>query len=95
MAWLLNKPALNIWIGHERHVMTYTIASGKSFNMVLSHIDRSDPATWVQETAVEDMKTYFRGWDSRYVAITLNHPPLIPHISTNTRQKIMQNYQHD
>ena len=43
--------------------MTYTIAAGKSFNMVLSHVDRSDPATWKQETAVEDMKREFAGWD--------------------------------
>jgi salicylate hydroxylase len=43
--------------------MTYTISSGKSFNMVLSHVDHSDPSTWKQETAIEDMKEYFRGWD--------------------------------
>lgn len=52
-AWLLEKPALNIWIGPERHVMTYTIASGKSFNMVLSHIYHSDPSTWRPEMAIE------------------------------------------
>ncbi|KAH0527335.1 hypothetical protein TsFJ059_002347 [Trichoderma semiorbis] len=64
-AWLLEKPALNIWIGPERHVMTYTIASGKSFNMVLSHIDHSDPSTWRPETAIDDMRAYFEGWDPK------------------------------
>lgn len=82
-AWLLEKPALNIWfvatllmlsflayyfrIGDKRHVMTYTIGAGKSFNMVLSHWDPRDPATWDQSTALEDMRREFSGWDSRYV----------------------------
>ncbi len=45
--------------------MTYTIAGGKTFNLVLSHVDRTDPSTWKSETAVEDMKEYFRGWDPK------------------------------
>lgn len=63
VSWLLDQPALNIWIGEDRHVMTYTISAGKSFNMVLSHVDRSDPSTWKPETAKEDMRAYFSGWD--------------------------------
>ena len=63
VSWLLKKPALNIWVGPERHVMTYTIAAGKSFNMVLSHVDHTDPSTWKPENAVAEMKEYFRGWD--------------------------------
>lgn len=53
-------------IGDMRHVMTYTIAAGKSFNMVLSHPDRSDPASWNQKTPeqiLSDMRDHFRGWD--------------------------------
>jgi salicylate hydroxylase len=87
-AWLLEKPALNIWfvaplnqnqqtllmlnflsycfrIGDKRHVMTYTIGTGKSFNMVLSHWDPRDPATWDQSTALEDMRREFIDWDPR------------------------------
>jgi len=45
--------------------MTYTIAGGKTFNLVLSHVDRTDPSTWKPETAVADMKEYFRGWDPK------------------------------
>jgi salicylate hydroxylase len=63
VSWLLEKPGLNIWIGPERHVMTYTIAAGKSFNMVLSHVDHSDPSTWKPENAITEMKNYFCGWD--------------------------------
>lgn len=43
--------------------MTYTIAGGKSFNMVLSHPEHSEPDTWRQETAMDDMKREFAGWD--------------------------------
>ncbi|KAH8819183.1 hypothetical protein F5884DRAFT_759808 [Xylogone sp. PMI_703] len=69
LLWLLEKPSLNIWIGEDRHVMTYTIAAGKSFNMVLSHVDRTDPATWKPENAISDMRKEFSGWDSRLVKI--------------------------
>ncbi|GAQ45917.1 conserved hypothetical protein [Aspergillus niger] len=68
-AWLLEKPALNIWIGDKRHVMTYTIGAGKSFNMVLSHWDPRDPATWDQSTALQDMRREFTGWDPRLTKI--------------------------
>ena len=48
-----------------RHVMSYSIAGGKSFNVVLSHPDSSDPGNWNQKTTLQDMKDNFRGWDSR------------------------------
>lgn len=46
--------------------MTYTIGAGKSFNMVLSHPDDSDPSTWDQQNTLSDMRREFQGWDSRY-----------------------------
>ena len=54
-------------IGENRHVMVYTIGSGKSLNMVLSHVDRSDPSTWKAENALEDMRNEFTGWDPKLV----------------------------
>ncbi|KAJ5324216.1 hypothetical protein N7476_002816 [Penicillium atrosanguineum] len=65
ISWLLERPNLNIWIGDQRHVMTYTIGAGKSFNMVLSHPDDTDPSTWDQTTALSDMQREFQGWDTR------------------------------
>lgn len=53
-------------IGDQRHVMTYTIGAGKSFNMVLSHPDSTDPETWDQTQALSDMRREFQGWDPRY-----------------------------
>ncbi|USP74124.1 hypothetical protein yc1106_01398 [Curvularia clavata] len=69
IASILEKPALNIWIGEDRHVMTYAIAGGESFNMVLSHIDRSDPATWAHKFLKEDVQKEFKGWDPRLTKI--------------------------
>ncbi|KAL2436788.1 FAD-dependent monooxygenase OpS4 [Exophiala dermatitidis] len=71
-AEILAKPGLNLWIGDMRHVMSYTIAGGRSFNMVLSHPDRSDPATWNQQSPsqiLSDMRAHFRGWDPRLTKI--------------------------
>jgi salicylate hydroxylase len=73
-AWLVKEgePTLNLWIGEGRHVMTYTIASGKSFNMVLSHRDASDPGTWPTEPeeCLAQMRSYYVDWDPRLVKIT-------------------------
>ncbi|KAJ5403239.1 hypothetical protein N7509_003110 [Penicillium cosmopolitanum] len=65
ISWLLERPSLNIWIGDQRHVMTYTIGAGKSFNMVLSHPDTTDPVSWDRSDALSDMKREFQGWDKR------------------------------
>jgi len=47
--------------------MTYTIAAGKSFNMVLSHPDKlgpsSPPRPQSQEETLRDMQREFAGWD--------------------------------
>jgi salicylate hydroxylase len=52
-------------IGEKRHVMAYQITAGESFNMVLSHIDDSDPATWATEKFTKELvQREFSGWDS-------------------------------
>lgn len=59
-------------LGDNRHVMTYTIGAGKSFNMVLSHPDDSDGSGWNQnkEETLENMRREFQGWDPVYVLFT-------------------------
>lgn len=47
--------------------MTYPIAAGRSFNMVLSHVDHSDSTTWSQQKGVDDILQQFMGWDPQYV----------------------------
>jgi hypothetical protein len=57
-------------IGEDRHVMTYCIAGGQAFNMVLSHPDR-DAATSTAPDASQDIleriQKEFVGWDPQYV----------------------------
>ncbi|RKK75254.1 hypothetical protein BFJ69_g7844 [Fusarium oxysporum] len=64
-SWLLEEPSINIWIGEDRHIMTYCIVCGKSFKMVLSHMDHSDPATWNHQNSVRDMRGHFDNWDPK------------------------------
>lgn len=56
-------------VGDNRHVMTYIIGSGRSFNMVLNYADHSNPADWSEdkETLLKDMRKEFEGWDPVYV----------------------------
>ncbi|KAL2204839.1 FAD/NAD(P)-binding domain-containing protein [Sarocladium strictum] len=68
-AWLLERPGLNIWIGEDRHVMTYCIAGGKTFNMVLSHVDHTEPATWSNGAAISEMRANFAGWDPKLTKV--------------------------
>ncbi|KAJ5577538.1 uncharacterized protein N7459_006502 [Penicillium hispanicum] len=65
LSWLLEKPSFNLWLGDNRHVMTYVIGAGKSFNMVLSHPDDSDVSGWNQDkdTNLANMRKEFEGWD--------------------------------
>ena len=52
--------------------MTYTMSSGKSFNMVLSHQDSSDPSTWPTDPdeRLKQMRSYYADWDPTLVKIT-------------------------
>jgi hypothetical protein len=68
--------------------MTYTVGAGKSFNMVLSHPDDTDPSTWDQTTALSDMKREFQGWDTRYV--------IVAYVMTSSDTcQTSKDYQHD
>ncbi|GME64818.1 hypothetical protein GTA08_BOTSDO07426 [Neofusicoccum parvum] len=69
LAAMLARPGINIWIGEGRHCMTYCIAGGKTFNMVLSHPDSSDTPTGTSETVLQDMRTHFEGWDARLTKV--------------------------
>ncbi|KAI1505315.1 hypothetical protein F5X99DRAFT_430557 [Biscogniauxia marginata] len=69
LAWVIENPNINIWIGEGRHVMTYPISAGKTFNMVLSHKDYSDPSTWNNKEVLEDIKKEFAGWDPQLMTI--------------------------
>lgn len=67
---LVEKPDLHLWVGHQRHVMSYPISGGKTFNMVLSHPDEGeiDPSA-SQETLLAEMRKNYEGWDPKLVKI--------------------------
>ncbi|SLM37660.1 salicylate hydroxylase [Lasallia pustulata] len=69
IAWIVAKPCLNLWIGEMRHVMTYTIAGGKSFNIVLNHAEDTHPSTWNQDSNIADMREQFGDWDPQLTKI--------------------------
>lgn len=49
--------------------MTYSIAGGQSFNMVLSHRDKGDPSLFGSEDDIlGDMRREFEGWDKQYAS---------------------------
>ena len=66
---LIETPDINLWVGHDRHVMTYLIAGGKTFNMVLSHPagDQAIESNLTPDEILEDMRDNYAGWDPMYV----------------------------
>ena len=63
LAQVLSRSSLDIWIGPGRHVVGYMIAGGSTYNLVLSHPETTDPATWDQSNALDEMHQQFDGWD--------------------------------
>lgn len=62
---LVGSTKTNVYnrIGEGRHVMTYAISGGNTFNMVLSHRDYTEPSTWKSDNILNDIKDEFSGWD--------------------------------
>jgi len=50
-------------VGDASHVMSYSIAGGKIFNLVLTHPEKADPSAWTHEDHLEKMKAQYIGWD--------------------------------
>lgn len=67
LAHVVSSLSLDIWIGPGRHVVGYMIAGRSTYNLVLSHPETTEPETWDQSTALEEMHQQFDGWDPVYV----------------------------
>jgi salicylate hydroxylase len=67
LAPLVQQPDLSLWVGHDRHVMSYPINGGKTFNMVLSHPYDGEIGAWTRDPQklLEEMKSHYAGWDPR------------------------------
>ncbi|OAP60201.1 hypothetical protein AYL99_05203 [Fonsecaea erecta] len=62
-AWIAESNSLNLWVGHQTHAMTYSIAGGRLYNMVLTHPEPNEPEKWNQANALAEMKSVYTGWD--------------------------------
>ncbi|KAK0760489.1 hypothetical protein N5P37_006683 [Trichoderma harzianum] len=60
---IAQKPSLNLWVGHNRHVMAYPIAGGERYNMVLTHPEPSSTIQNLSSDGLTQMKSQFNGWD--------------------------------
>ncbi|KKY32762.1 putative salicylate hydroxylase [Diaporthe ampelina] len=71
ISWVLEQPNLNLWIGEDRHVMTYCITGGQAFNMVLSHPDPTATAAApsTEKEILATMKKEFEGWHPHLTTI--------------------------
>ncbi|KAK5075318.1 hypothetical protein LTR64_001523 [Lithohypha guttulata] len=89
IAWIVEEAKINLWVGDGRHVMTYPIASGESFNLVLSHPLSGTAKKQSPSEVLEEMRLNFEGWDSRLIKLmSLIHTTMkwplcnLPSIST-------------
>lgn len=70
-AALIAAPEINLWVGPDRHVMSYLIAGGDTFNLVLSHPAPSKPddeTTTLQQT-LQEMRAAYADWDPVWVQV--------------------------
>ena len=70
LAKIINDPVINLWIGEDRHVMSYPISGGKTFNMVLSHPAPKEKV-WATDaaTVLQEMQDNYQGWDPVLVKV--------------------------
>ena len=72
LADLIESPKINVWLGPKRHVITYMIASGKTLNYVLGHVEKDPPSQWGDADQIRsEMLDQYKGWDPKIVK-TLN-----------------------
>lgn len=68
-AWVTETPNQNLWIGPERHCMTYAIGGAQNpnrlFNLVLCHPEARPPEQWPTDVdrLKEEVRAHFGGWD--------------------------------
>lgn len=53
-------------VGDDRHVMSYAIAGGERYNLVLTHPQGSDQLRELTSYEVlADLRAHYEGWDPR------------------------------
>ncbi|KAL5335593.1 hypothetical protein BJX70DRAFT_390532 [Aspergillus crustosus] len=64
LKWIADSPSLNLWVGYDLHVMSYAIAGGEKYNLVLTHPTSStDIQPLSSAEALSKMRAYYGRWD--------------------------------
>ncbi|KAL4862807.1 hypothetical protein BDV12DRAFT_190153 [Aspergillus spectabilis] len=64
LRWIADSPSLNLWVGYNLHVMSYAIAGGEQYNLVLTHPTSSaniQPISSAESLAT--MRAHYTRWD--------------------------------
>lgn len=68
----VSKPSINIWIGHNSHVVGYSLRNGTEFNLVLITPDDLPDDVRRAAGSAEEMRALFKNWDpvlNRFLAV--------------------------
>ncbi|OAL36219.1 hypothetical protein AYO20_04377 [Fonsecaea nubica] len=62
--WIAEQPNLHLWVGHNLHVMSYAIAGGERFNLVVTHPqNHHEGPEQTMPQVLEKMRAQYAGWD--------------------------------
>ncbi|KAL4955793.1 hypothetical protein BDW69DRAFT_182162 [Aspergillus filifer] len=65
----VEKECINIWIGHDVHLVQNTLRDGDEFNWILTHKDTEDiKESWFQPGNMDDVRDTIRDLDPRIAA---------------------------
>ena len=59
---------MEVWMAPTGYIISYPVANGRDFNMVLSHF-RDPPIETVQDVDVAEVREEYRGWDPKICRI--------------------------
>lgn len=69
LADLVDDPNIDYWLGPDCHVVSYMLQGGKKYNVVLICPDDLPESVHIDKANLEEMRSLFRGWDSRLTAM--------------------------
>jgi salicylate hydroxylase len=72
---ILSQDCVNIWIGHDMHLVQNTLRNGEEFNWILTHKDTTDiKESWFEPGNMDDVRELVKDWDPMIVA-AVNETP--------------------
>lgn len=62
---LVENPAINVWMGPDKHVVGYLLKGGGLYNIVLACPDNLPELVNTMKADLREMRATFEGWDPR------------------------------